>query len=181
MPEIERINIEILKEGLPGISGGMGNHLIEGCVVCLHRSNHLSETIISIGGDIEISYSLEWNIQFTDQLDRSWKDQIYATEHGAVCIAILIALKLTDYTILERSIRTTGFDYWLGNKDDDGILFQKKARLEISGIFKGDKKSIKKRVDLKLTQTNQSDSLNIPAYISIIEFSEPCANFVMKK
>jgi hypothetical protein len=47
-------------------------------------------------------------------------------------------LELTDYTIVERACKGTGFDYWLGDEDDD--LFQWKARLEISGILKGTKK-----------------------------------------
>lgn len=176
----ERIDIEILKEGLPGISKAIGNHLVEGCIVCFHRSNHTSETLLNDYVDTNINYSIKWNDQFTDQIDRSWKDQTYATEHGAVCLAILVAMKLTNYTIIERSVKNTGFDYWLGNKDDNGILFQNKARLEISGIFKGDKKTFNSRVKVKLTQTDKSDHLNIPAYISIIEFSKPYYNFILK-
>jgi len=94
-------------------------------------------------------------------------------------LAILLALKLTDYTIIEKSARKNGFDYWLGQKGD--ILFQKKARLEISGIFKGAVKDVNARYKVKVKQTNQSDSLNLPAYVGIVEFSNPTANFGVKK
>ena len=91
----------------------------------------------------------------------------------------MLALKLTDFTIIEKSARKNGFDYWLGQKGD--ILFQKKARLEISGIFKGAEKDVNARYKVKVKQTNQSDSLNLPAYVGIVEFSNPIANFGTKK
>lgn len=144
------------------------------------RQNHSNTgTILEINGDKTIASTLVWENIYYDQLDRTWKDQFYATEHGAICIAILLALKLTDYTIIERSARKNGFDYWLGEKDD--ILFQKKARLEISGIFQGSEKDVNRRYNIKVKQTDQSDALRIPAYIGIIEFNKPFANFGRKK
>ncbi len=157
----------------------VSHNLYEGCVVCLTRHRHNnSGTSFNVFGDEENNYSLNWENIFDDQLDRTWKDQFYATEQGAVCLAILIALNLTDYTIVERSVRKTGFDYWLGQKGD--ILFQKKARLEISGIFEGAKKELRKRYQVKVRQTDVSDNLNLPAYIGIVEFSNPMAIFQTK-
>ena len=69
----------------------------------------------------------------------------------------------------------TGFDYWLGDKDS--VLFQKKARLEVSGILKGDDTAISRRYTSKVEQTHKSDELQLPAYISVIEFSRPKALF----
>lgn len=57
----------------------------------------------------------------------------------------------------------------------------KSARLEVSGIFKGGQKPLETRFKKKIKQTNQSDSINIPAYISIVEFSTPIAKFAQKK
>jgi len=94
------------------------------------------------------------------------KELVSGQTNPIVCIAILLALKLTDYTIVEKSARKNGFDYWLGKKDD--ILFQKKARLEISGIFNGSEKDINKRYNVKVKQTEQSDALKIPAYIALL-------------
>ena len=173
------IDLKEISNGFPGLSQVSGQHLFESCVVCLTRQNHSNTgTTLEIKGDSSINSTLVWDNVFDDQLDRTWKDQFYATEHGAVCIAILLALKLTDYTIVEKSARKNGFDYWLGKKDD--ILFQKKARLEISGIFNGSEKDINKRYNVKVKQTEQSDALKIPAYIGIVEFSKPIANFGAK-
>ncbi len=174
------ININDISQGLPGLTTTSGKHLFEACVVCLTRQNHNHRgTKLSVYGDKKIDFTLIWDNVFDDQLDRTWADQFYATEHGAVCLAILLALKLTDYTIIEKSARENGFDYWLGQKDD--ILFQKKARLEISGIFSGTEKEINTRYKVKVKQTNQSDGLNLHAYIGIVEFSNPIANFGVKK
>lgn len=174
------IDLKEIVQGLPGLSVLSGQHLYESCVVCLTRHNHnFIGTPLSVFGDSRIDYNVIWDNIFDDQLDRTWADQFYATEHGAVCIAILLALKLTNYTIIEKSARKNGFDYWLGEKED--ILFQKKARLEISGIFKGSEKDIKARYKVKIKQTNQSDNLNLPAYVGIVEFSNLTANFGIKK
>jgi hypothetical protein len=174
------IDIREIVQGLPGLTPASGQHLYEACVVCLTRQNHNpTETSFGVYGDNKINYNLIWENIFDEQLDRTWADQFYATEHGAVCLAILLALKLTNYTIIERSARKNGFDYWLGEKGD--FLFQKMARLEISGIFTGSETDVNARYKVKIRQTNQSDSLNIPAYIGIVEFSHPFANFGAKK
>jgi len=174
------IDINEITVGLPGVTKTSGQHLYEGCMVCLTRQNHKSTgTNFRVYGERDVNYTLIWNDCFDDQLDRTWADQFYATEHGAVCLAILLALKLTNYTIIEKSARKNGFDYWLGNKEDP--LFQKKARLEISGIFKGTENGVNARYRVKVKQTAQSDSLNLQAYVGIVEFSNPIANFGAKK
>jgi hypothetical protein len=48
--------------------------------------------------------------------------------------AILLMRALTGYTVIERSRKGTGFDWWLGTEDN---LFQGKVRLEVSGILRG--------------------------------------------
>jgi hypothetical protein len=174
------VNISDITSGLPGITSVTGEHLYEGCIVCLARQNHSSKgTKLLVSGDVTKNITLVWTDIYTEQLERTWADQFYATEHGAVCIAILLALKLTNYTVIEKSARKNGFDYWLGNKDD--MLFQHKARLEISGIFEGGGKEINRRYTIKLQQTNLSDSSGLPAYIGIVEFSRPTAKFGEKR
>lgn len=128
-----------------------------------------------VNGSSKQQFSLNWTGLYSDQLDRTWKDQEEATELGAVCLAVQLALKMTDYTVIERSAKTTGFDCWLGAATDDELIFEKKARLEISGIFNGDSGSVNTRYKIKVKQTKQSDHSRLPAYIAIIEFSKPMA------
>lgn len=168
---------EILTANIPGISKGTASYLCENAVACLHRQNHQSGVKMTCQGLNSQPEVIEWAILFTNQMNRSLNDQEVATEHGAVCISILYALHYTEYTIVQRSRKGTGFDYWLGKKDD--ILFQNSARMEVSGIFNGEKK-VKERVTQKLKQVESSDKTGFPAFVSVVEFSQPGITFVKK-
>jgi hypothetical protein len=173
------INISDIKRGFPGISVALCNVCYEASMVCLHRNNHTDGVLLALNGNVETTVILNWEDYFNEQIDRAWQDQHYCTEHGAVCLSVMLVKEYTEYTIIERSRIGTGFDYWLA-KDDD-ILFQKSARLEISGIFKeSESNTADKRFAIKTKQTNQSDETKLPAYISIIEFSNPKAIFAKK-
>ena len=97
-----------------------------------------------------------------------------ATEHGAYGVAFLIIGVASNFAAIERSARGTGFDYWLG--DDDG-LFQRKARLEVSGMLTGGISAVNKRVAEKIGQTKRSAG-TLPAYAVIVEFGGPMAKVV---
>ena len=91
----------------------------------------------------------------------------------------MLAINETEYTIIERSCKGDGFDYWLGKKDDG--LFNHAARLEISGILQESAtNTVEKRLKIKIKQTEQSDESRLPAYISIVEFGKPKAIFKKK-
>ncbi len=170
------LQLREIENGLPGMTANSGKHLYEGCAISLYRHNHNPHgTSMKLHGNDSVIVNLQWDDIFDEQLDRTWKDQFYATEHAAICISILLALKLTNYTIIERSARNNGFDYWLGEKGD--ILFQKKARLEISGIFNDNEQTLTQRYRVKVRQTSASDSLKIPAYVGVVELSMPMAKF----
>lgn len=73
---------------------------------------------------------------------------------------------------MEISRKGTGFDYWLGRKDSNALLFQNKARLEVSGIRRGDEVAIETRVRRKLKQIEPTDAL-LPGLVAVVEFSSP--------
>ncbi|MEH2318575.1 hypothetical protein [Nostoc sp.] len=90
------------------------------------------------------------------------------------------SLQLRSSTVIERSRKGTGFDYWLGSEEEAGELpFQNKVRLEVSGIRKADDSRVRARVKQKIEQTNPSDG-TFPAYIIIVEFSRPLS-FIVEK
>ncbi len=93
-------------------------------------------------------------------------------------MAILIILALTDYTVIRRSRKGTGIDSWLGYQDAD-YPFQDAARLEVSGIRRGNDRILNARVSQKIRQTQPSDGA-LPAYIVVVEFSSPYARLVKK-
>ena len=63
--------------------------------------------------------------------------------------------------------------------EDPGTLFQRKARLEVSGICQGSDSLIQARVNIKLEQIRPSDDL-APGYVSVVEFGTPKARIVKK-
>jgi hypothetical protein len=109
-------------------------------------------------------------------IGRCWNDEEYATEQSAYGLhfAFLLILQLTDLTVIERSRKRTGFDYWLGIQDSTAMLpFQRMARLEVSGIRRSSQSQINTRVKQKTKQTGVSDAEGLPAYITVVEFSGP--------
>ena len=58
-------------------------------------------------------------------------------------------------------------------------MLQKTARLEVSGIREGTTNAINKRVKERV-QTKQSDHLNLPAFVVVVEFGNPVATVVKR-
>ena len=92
----------------------------------------------------------------------------------------MLALHQTDYTVIERSRKGTGFDYMLGDRQEP--FFIPKARLEVSGIMhETDGNTVEQRFRQKSKQTLKTDTTRLPAYVAVVEFSKPKAIFAIKK
>lgn len=178
---MDSLLLDTLKEGLPTLTRAWGSFLYEAGYYCLETQGHKSGIKLIVKGKEKEVYSIFWKGQITPKIQYSWRDQEEAVVYGASCIAILLAIKKTSYSTVERSIKGTGFDYWLGDMNNIGALpFQRKARLEISGIKKGNDNLVNRRVNIKLQQTNRSDKTGFPAYIIVVEFSTPMSIFKEK-
>jgi hypothetical protein len=88
-------------------------------------------------------------------------------------VAILVAMRATGLTVVQRSRKGSGYDYGLGAAHDLTIH----ARLEVSGLLRGSPTQVQARVNQKLRQTTRSDHNQgeLPAYAVIVEFSNPRA------
>ena len=175
---IPKLNLYELKTQTYVPSTRVSDFYAEAATMCLENQSHEQGVEISVIGDIEATIQLSWE-EANQQMRDSWNDLQEATEYGATCIAILLVQTLTDMRVTRRSPKRTGFDYWLGDKDDD-FPFQDKARLEVSGILKGTTSQINQRVKEKIEQTKRSDGLNLPAYIVVVEFSTPVCKIVIR-
>ena len=163
--------LETLESGTPGITPRFGATLAEAASVCLDERGHSSPTLMTVRGTLEAEAKLSWQSP-DDQARRCWADPEVATEHGAYGVATLLVPEISDFTVVERSKKGTGFDYWLGEKNDDGPLFQGKARLEVSGIRTGSDNAVRNRIKKKLRQTEPSDGV-LPAIVVVVEFGAP--------
>lgn len=167
-----------LSKGLPGITPDFGSTLAEAGAVCFEDQNHPNGVELKVDGVFQARYQVFWQ-QVTDQMVRCYNDEEFATELGAYGVAFLLILDLTDYTIIKRSRRGTGFDYWLGKAENgEELPFQNKERLEVSGIRSGDNSRVKSRVNKKLKQVQASNATALPAFIVVVEFSAPLSQMV---
>ncbi|MBU1627190.1 hypothetical protein KKB18_07455 [bacterium] len=162
---------EITKLFTKYLSESKCNDLYEVSSLCLHLHNHPQGVVLKVEGTFSTSYSVFWDIEITNQIINSWKPN-ELQERGAEGIALLLIYKLTKYTVIERSFAPTGFDYWIGEKESEDP-FKEKARLEISGILKGSNQEFRNRIKQKINQTKKSDDLLLPAYVIVVEFSQP--------
>lgn len=173
------MNLIDIKKGLPGIAPAIGAYFYAAIVVTMHRLNHAEHLTMPLNGDNPKILDINWQDTFNDQLDRSFKEDSSMIDAAASGFSCLLAIEETNYTIVERGYKGSGFDYYLGY--DNEPLFTKAARLEISGIKQENEgNTIEKRLRIKLKQTDQSDQEKLPAYVSIIEFSKPKAVFKKK-
>lgn len=169
------LTLEALQNGsIPGISAAKGECHVQACIVRMEAHHHASGVDLAMGGDVAGNPAvLNWTTIVTDQMRRTWNDPQEALEEAAAGIAILTLLASTPYTVVDRSCKGTGVDYWLGEKDDE-ILFQRKARLEVSGIERASQgNTVASRVALKKKQTTQSAATKLPAYVGVVELSQP--------
>jgi len=170
-PGNEKLSLSELTKGTFGITPAYGECLSQAASICLEDQEHKSGTDLNVNGHFNRVFSVFWD-PTDEQMRRCWADPDVATEHGAYGIAALILPALTDLTIVHRSRKGTGFDFWLGPVPTDEILFQKKARLEVSGIRKGGESEIKARERRKDEQIKLSGR-TFPAFIVIVEFGTP--------
>jgi len=168
-----------LSKGMPGLEKAIGMVFANTAAVCLENQSHSPGVLISVDGAIGSNEALTWT-PVTQQLRDSYKDLQEATEWGASGIAIVLLEKFTGLVVLERSIKGTGFDYWVGIQGASGqVLFQGKARLEVSGILNGGDKVLASRVKQKKKQIGAS-SAAVPAYVAVIEFGKPKGRLIRK-
>jgi len=179
MPPSENLDLSKLDNGLPGITPNWGGFLSEASSTCLVSQKHVLGVKMDVLGSQKAQFKIFWNsrVQST-QAFAAWNDEQELTEYGACGIALMLVLELTRYTVIQRAKKGTGIDYWLGYKESNKP-FENSARLEVSGILKGDDKDIKGRVKKKIKQTEPSDG-SLPAIIVVVEFSKPISHLVQK-
>ena len=174
---MEKLDLNRLGHGLPGLTATMGSVLAQAAAVCLEDQDHALGVSLSVSGDFKESFAVHWP-KVSSQTRRCYNDLQEATEWGASGVAILLILECTEYTVIERSRKGTGFDYWLGREDDE-LPFQYKARLEVSGIRNGNNSTIDRRVRQKLKQTTPTDG-PLPAFVVVVEFGQPLSKVKTK-
>jgi hypothetical protein len=179
LPLPKTINLERLRENIDFIGASMSAYMCDCLVVCLAEENHKTGLILKVQTeDKEYNFRIEWTTKITPHLIGATRDEERTTEWGAMGIALLLALELTEYRCILTRRKGLGVDFSLSK---NAIQMTEDAHVEISGIRKeSPTNTIKRRLIIKKSQTEPSDVLNTPIFISITEFSEPKSLFVKK-
>lgn len=164
---------------LPFLTEPIRKHMLEACLLVLSENSHLNSHIALevIHNEIHDFTLILDECELSPNAINSW-DIDDDTEKAAECVTLVLFPRLTNHKSIKRAWKGTGFDYWIGS--NDSILFQEKARLEISGIFKGNINLLESRFKEKSKQTNVSDNTDLPAYISVTAFGQPVTKFNLK-
>jgi len=170
---VPTLDLRELQHGMVGLSPEVGAEMAQAAAVCLEDQEHEpGTTVLTVRGDLAARYALDWT-PVTEQMSRTWRDHAVATEQGAYAVAISVMRAAKGLAVTERSRRGTGFDFWLGLHDS--LFVQNAARLEVSGIRRGDNAAVRRRLREKAGQLQQRT--RVPkGYAVVVEFSRPLAH-----
>jgi len=175
-----RINLDSLKDGIMGLTKETGGFMLQACMVCLDNQGHQSDVDFKLSGIQQVNIKLNWEQEVSQRIRRNWSDLQEATEYGAVALAIVCAEQFSSYDTVERSTKGTGFDYWLGEEDEWGV-FQRKARLEVSGILmETASNTVTKRVREKLNQVKVADEEELEIHVFVADFKTPKGRYIIE-
>jgi len=170
---MRNININLLKQGIPGITTVFGEFLWETLIYGLTKLGHQSGVVLSVSGSKQEKITLTWSGILNKEVAATYSDELDLAEYAATAMAILLVLKLTNYTHLKRAQKGSRGDYWLGKKDDKDIVILD-GLLEISGILKENNNNrLSKRFREKEIQVKLSPYQSISKNIIVVEFSTP--------
>ena len=175
------LHLDDLRQGCSGILPSFGSFMCDCAIYSLATQGHSSGVILNVTTNNEnFSYVVTWQGGINTQMRRTMNDEERATDYGAMCLAVLLVLQLTDYQSFIVSGKGTGIDFWLFKEEPSDVDTSKAdARLEISGIKKASKtNTIDMRYKIKNKQVKQSSASNLAVYISIIEFSKLNSLFI---
>lgn len=172
-PAKKAMSLAALAAGMPGLTPASGQTLAEAAAVCLENRKHQTGVRLPRAGMMREDLHVEWQT-VDEQNRRCYADMQEATERGACGVAILVVKEATGLVVVERSKKGTGFDYWLGDKDHDGLPFEGASRLEVSGILTGTQTQIDARIKQKKEQMKPTDHV-APGFVAVVEFGTPIA------
>lgn len=173
---MRKLRIDDLTKGQPGISPPAGAFLAEAAAFCMVENGHQLGVTLKLEGDFKEQFRVSWTHIISDLHRRTWADTEEVTEYGAMGIAVLLTLQLTNYKILARLKKGQRTDYLLG---DPTNINHPSAKLEVSGIWtEKPGNTINIRIGRKKKRINELQNRSFPIYIAVIEFNSPKSKFI---
>lgn len=173
MEEISNIDLTQLEnKNYNGCNKNMLATMTESASVCFAEHKHNNPINCYIEGLFINNCDIKYKV-VDDSMKATYNDRDRAVEDGSYSIAFAIIEAYTGLQPVLKSAKGNGFDYHMGNKADNLVGFEPKARLEVSGIFHSKSNStIEKRYKEKFDRLSKYN-ISSPAYIVIVEYSKP--------
>ena len=177
---IRSVFLEDIYQKVPVISSDAVGFYKENCMISFDHNGHASGVELNVNYlNQNYEFKIVWNGSVTEQLRRSYQDLPKVADFAACAIVLSILSELTDFIVIEQSILGTTIDYYLAdkNKVDDHLIFNKSARLEVSGILKeNENNTVEKRIKAKINRLKPQQDFS--DYIAVIEFSKPWSKII---
>ena len=170
-PRAKGIDLDRFAAGTARLSPEFCGLAAAACASKLQEHGHGKPVELSVVGSLTKRVRVDWT-----EPDERTKGSLgeKATEFAGECIGILLCEKFTEFNVVERSWIGTGFDFWLGRKRD--LLFQRKARLEVSALDHGTRGDVDARVRVKEEQIRKGTGSSAGAALIVVsEFKTPIA------
>lgn len=165
---------DLFQTPIEALTAAVGENLAEAAAFCLVASGFHQGIHLTVAGFKPLTYQLTWS-ELPENVAAARNDLKEATEEGASGIAVLLARVHLGYEVFLRSRQGTGFDYLMREIGSD--VDAPPARLEVSGIMKGNRSDIQRRMAEKTSQVKEHESPQDqrPAFVIVVEFSYPQA------
>ncbi len=183
-----RIQLEDLSKQAPVLTEDGARFYRENCMVCFASQQHDNGVALHVDVDDTLErISVAWQGVVTPKMLVSYRDQDKRVDFGACAVALLIMPVFTGYAAVEPSATGDGVDYYLTRPgDDDELIFNGAARLEVSGIQRenesntvADRVSRKRRRLRRLRKSSPANpTKDPPTFICVVEFGLPQSRVV---
>lgn len=173
------LNLESLNQNIPTITEGLAVFYKENCMICLENQGHSTGVLIGIQYGNEIArFEIIWDGTVTQRMRNAYGDLRRATDNAACAFALMIVRELTDFTGVQQSAIGSTIDYYLvPNNREDTLIFNRAARLEVSGILcETATNTVENRMREKQRRLQPEDGFE--DYIVVVAFSAPRAKMV---
>lgn len=175
------LSIESLGSDVSVITDEMVGFYKVNCIVCFDKHGYQSGVQIKVHhSDQNDTFEIIWNGMVEERHRRACRDQNKMVDFAACTIALLLVQQLTEYTAVEQSNVGTTIDYYLSPKtQDDTLIFNNAARLEVSGILQeNESNTVERRIRTKIRRLKPDPRGRLPTFILVVEFSQPWAKMV---
>ena len=193
MSDLRVIDIDKLRNGVGCLDIDHCSATCRAAQVALGEAGHPATVKCEVKDQEKLlcTVVLQWKELKKRSSIRSWRQRQRLGEWAAEGITFMMIEAFTPFTVVDQSEvdtregQGTGIDYYLGAKEnldceDENDFPEHLARLEVSGILGPSSSSFSARVTNKIERSKQSDGDGTPAFIIVVDFGPPVANFTKR-